>query len=292
VVSVDGTNFAPGKQVRIEATVHVWPGGPTADRLDLYSAANANSPTWAAVATSITPTASQGGIQTFTRTYTLPSGGLQAVRAQFRYQGSASSCTSGAYNDRDDLVFAVGGAPPATTVFEDNFTNSLGWTTNPNGTDTATTGAWQRGDPQPTNSNGVKQLDAFSAVNDLATGLSAGASAGDFDIDGGVTSIQSPAITMPSTGTLTLSFQYYLAHGSNSSSADFFRAFVVVGATPTQVFQSLGAASNRNGVWTAVSNVSLNAYAGQTIRIRFDAADASTASLVEAGVDDVKITQQ
>jgi len=78
--------------------------------------------------------------------------------------------------------------------------------------------------------------------------------------------------------------------GGNSTRE--FRAFVVVGSTPTQVFQSLGAAVNRNGAWTAVSNVSLNAYAGQTIRIRFDAADASTASLVEAGVDDVKITQQ
>jgi leucyl aminopeptidase len=38
----------------------------------------------------------------------LPTGStLQAVRAQFRYQGSASSCTSGSYNDHDDLVFAV-----------------------------------------------------------------------------------------------------------------------------------------------------------------------------------------
>jgi hypothetical protein len=34
----------------------------------------------------------------------------------------------------------------------------------------------------------------------------------------------------------------------------------------------------------------LNAFAGQTVRIVFEAADASTASLVEAGVDDVRIT--
>jgi hypothetical protein len=90
---------------------------------------------------------------------------------------------------------------------------------------------------------------------------------------------------------LTLSFQYYLAHGSNSSSADSFRAFVVSGATATQVFQSAGAASNRNGAWTAAS-ANLGAFAGQTVRIRFEAADASTASLLEAGVDDVRITQQ
>jgi hypothetical protein len=39
------------------------------------------------------------------------------------------------------------------------------------------------------------------------------------------------------------------------------------------------------------SNLNLSAFAGQTIRIRFEAADAATASLVEAGVDDVRITQ-
>jgi carboxypeptidase T len=38
--------------------------------------------------------------------------------------------------------------------------------------------------------------------------------------------------------------------------------------------------------------INLNAFAGQTVRIRFQAADASTASLVEAAVDDVRITQQ
>jgi aminopeptidase S len=90
---------------------------------------------------------------------------------------------------------------------------------------------------------------------------------------------------------LTLSFQYYLAHGSNATSADFFQASVVSGTTVTQVFQSLGAAVNRNGAWTPVS-VSLNGFAGQTVRIRFEAADAATASLIEAGVDDVKVTQQ
>jgi hypothetical protein len=38
--------------------------------------------------------------------------------------------------------------------------------------------------------------------------------------------------------------------------------------------------------------VNLSQFAGQTIRILIEAADASTASLVEAGVDDVRITRQ
>jgi hypothetical protein len=103
VSTTDGGAFAAGKTVRIDATVWVW-STPSADHLDLYYAANANSPSWTFIGT-LTPTAA--GAQTLSATYTLPSGSLQAVRAQFRYQGSASACTSGGYNDRDDLIFSV-----------------------------------------------------------------------------------------------------------------------------------------------------------------------------------------
>jgi subtilisin family serine protease len=185
---------------------------------------------------------------------------------------------------------STGGNPPVT-VFFDDFETSKGWTTNPNGTDTATTGQWERAVPQATNSNGPKQLATTpSGTNDLVTGHLAGAAAGDFDVDGGTTSIQSPPINLPSTGNLTLSFSFYFAHGSNSSSADFFRV-EVVGATTTTVFQVLGSATDVDAAF-AVQSVSLNAFAGQTVRIRISAADASTASLVEAAVDDVKIVQQ
>jgi carboxypeptidase T len=109
-------------------------------------------------------------------------------------------------------------------------------------------------------------------------------------VDGGVTTIQSPAITLPSTGALTLSFSYYLAHGSNASSADFLRVRIV-GATTTTVFEKLGAATNVNGAW-ATASANLGAFAGQTVRIRIEAADASTASLVEAAVDDLRVVQQ
>jgi hypothetical protein len=41
-----------------------------------------------------------------------------------------------------------------------------------------------------------------------------------------------------------------------------------------------------SGTWN------LSAYAGQSIRVLISAADASGASLVEAGIDDVRINQQ
>ncbi len=175
-------------------------------------------------------------------------------------------------------------ATPPVTVYSDNFEAASGWTTNAAGTDTATTGAWQRGDPAATTSSGAKQLGTTtSGTNDLVTGAAAGAAAGDFDIDGGTTTIRSPSITLPANATLT--FSWYLAHGTNSSSADFFRVRV----NNTVVFQRLGAASNRNGAW-ATDSVSLANFTGP-VTIQFEAADASTASLVEAGVDDVRVTR-
>ena len=76
----------------------------TSDKLDLYYAANAASPTWVFIGT-LTPTAS--GVVTLSTSFVLPSGSLQAIRGTFRYAGSAGSCTVGAYDDHDDLIFAV-----------------------------------------------------------------------------------------------------------------------------------------------------------------------------------------
>jgi carboxypeptidase T len=181
------------------------------------------------------------------------------------------------------------GAPPGVTLFTDDFEAARGWTVNPSGTDTATTGAWQRADPAATNSSGAKQLGTTtSGVNDLVTGASAGTAAGDFDLDGGTTSIRSPSIALTGGTNYRLNLNWYLAHGSNSSSADFFRVQV----NGTTVFQQLGAATNRNGAWAAAPPISLNAFAGQTIQITISAADAATASLVEAGVDDVRVTRE
>lgn len=182
-------------------------------------------------------------------------------------------------------------AGSGTTVFTDNFETALGWTTNPNGTDTATTGQWERGDPETTTSGVTLQVGTTpSGTNDLVTARLAGASAGANDVDGGVTSVQSPAITLPASGTLTLSFAWYLAHLNNASSADFFRVSVVSGSTTTAVFTQAGSAVNRAGAF-ATASVNLSSFAGQTIRLRIEAADNATGSLIEAGVDDVRITQ-
>ena len=173
---------------------------------------------------------------------------------------------------------------PSSTIYSDDFEAARGWTASTTG---ATSGRFERGDPAATSSNGAKQLGTtVSGVNDLVTGRLAGTSAGEHDVDGGVTAITSPAIALTGGSTYTLSFSYYLAHGSNSSSADYLR--VRVGGQT--VFQELGAADNDNGAW-ATASVNLSAFAGQTVQIVVEAADLSKASLVEAAVDDVRVTR-
>ena len=183
------------------------------------------------------------------------------------------------------------GGGGGTTVFSDDFETDKGWTANPSATDTATTGQWQRANPDATTSGGTQQVGTTpSGVNDLVTGATAGASVGANDVDGGTTSIRSPAISIPSTGTTTLTFKSYFAHLNNSSTDDFFRV-QVVGTTTVTVLQVLGSAAQVNGAFTTTS-VNISQFAGQSIRILVSAADAAGGSLVEAGVDDVVITNQ
>ncbi len=106
VSTLDSTDLTEGDTVRIDATVWAWTT-PGQDTLDLYYAADANNPSWVFI-TSMNPPAAAA--QTLSVNYTLPTGTLQAIRANFRYQGTASPCSAGNFDDHDDLVFAVASA--------------------------------------------------------------------------------------------------------------------------------------------------------------------------------------
>jgi hypothetical protein len=111
ITSTDAGAFAPGKSIRIEATVWAY---DSSDILDIYYTADAQNANWVWIATF---GIGGSGSQTLATTYTIPVGAaLHAVRANFRYQGSPSSCTNGDYDDHDDLVFAVNNAAPGVTV--------------------------------------------------------------------------------------------------------------------------------------------------------------------------------
>ncbi len=137
VVTLDGSNFAAGKSVRVEATVWAY-SSYADDRLDLYYAADASSPNWTLIQT-LAP--SVGGAQTLSATYSLPPGPLQAVRARFRYLAGPAACGVGSYEDHDDLVFAVSTLPSVTTGSAAAISTSAATLTasvSPNGVQTTT----------------------------------------------------------------------------------------------------------------------------------------------------------
>ena len=182
---------------------------------------------------------------------------------------------------------AIGKAKTHCGAFFDDLEIARGWARDPYGTDSATGGRWERGNPAATRYQLTMTTSGRMA---LVTGAAAGAKPGSNDVDGGVTTIRSARIALPAkVGSLT--FRYYLAHNATSTGKDYFRAFVEdESGTRTLVKQELGAANVDKPAWASVS-VPMAPWAGQTVRIVFRAADRGPASLVEAAVDDVRITR-
>ncbi|MFE9417071.1 alkaline phosphatase family protein [Streptomyces griseofuscus] len=211
--------------------------------------------------------------------------GTSTVKVTVKDATGATASASFAWS-----VTASGGT---STVFSDDFESDKGWRVNAAGTDTATSGVFERGVAQQTtstHSNQVKQLTAASGSYALTTGAAAGAAYADNDLDGGKTTIFSPQITLPASGPLTLHFTYNVANGDNSGTDDYLRIRVLDGTTPTTVFEKTGSASEVAGQWQTAT-ADLSAFAGKTVRVYLEAADAGNASLFEAQLDDLTITQ-
>jgi carboxypeptidase T len=186
---------------------------------------------------------------------------------------------------------AIGKTRTHCGAFFDDFEIPRGWQRDPFGTDTAGDGLWEIGDPAATSSSGPKQLgSATSGSRVMVTGRLAGSSAKANDVDGGVTSMRSVAIRLPDRDGQRLTFRYYLAHGSNSSANDYLRV-TVIGQTKTRVIlEERGAANDDDAAWLSRSAL-LDDFAGQRVRILVEAADTLEGSLVEAAIDDMRVTR-
>ena len=178
-------------------------------------------------------------------------------------------------------------------AFDDDLEVTRGWVVNPDGTDTAPASArWRRGNPEGTGAYGrtIQPTTTPSGRAALVTGLPAGSTAAAYDLDGRTT-VRSAPIRLPAGLGQTLSFRFLWAHAPNGSAADHLRAIVEAeDGTTTPVWERTGKPALLAGAWR-IATVPLDAWAGQTIRIRFEAQDGAGASLVEAGVDDVRVTR-
>jgi carboxypeptidase T len=177
-------------------------------------------------------------------------------------------------------------------AFDDDLEVYRGWGGNPDGTDTAPDNArFVRSDPASTSSLGPKQLGSTPSGNRaFVTGPAAGATPNSNDLDGRTT-LRSPAIVLPATIGQRLTFGYVFAHSAGSTSADSLRAIVErADGSQVEVVRISGTPVDVDGAWHTAS-VSLNAFAGQTVHLRFVATDGGANNLAEVELDDIRVTQ-
>lgn len=177
-------------------------------------------------------------------------------------------------------------------AFDDDLEVARGWVVNPDGTDTAAASArFRRANPAATTSSGPKQLGTTpSGASALVTGAAAGSSANANDLDG-QTSLRSPWVAVPAGNGQRFTFRYVFAHDARSTSADSLRAFVEQqDGTRVQVWSMLGSPVDHDGVWRTAS-ISMNAFAGQSVRLCIEAVDGGANNLVEVELDDIRVTQ-
>ena len=188
---------------------------------------------------------------------------------------------------------AVGKGAAYCGPFFDDLEMARTWVVDPgDGTpDTATVGAWQRGDPTGTSSHGPKQLgSSWSGRAAFVTGLDAGGCATCNDVDGGTTSVRSGPIEVPGGGTPHLRLRYFLGHRPNATTGDGFRIAVIQGGARTVVFRARAVpGADRDAEWRKAV-VDLSPWTGESVRIQLEATDTGADSLIEAGVDEVRVT--
>jgi hypothetical protein len=180
------------------------------------------------------------------------------------------------------------------TILDDDFETDQGWTVGDPG-DGATTGIWERGDPDPTwwGSEPCQPGDDHTAApgtDCYVTALAGGSSQGTNDVDGGRTTLISPTIDLSDRNSAVLTYYRWFSSetGSNPNDDDFVVEI-----------------SNDGGMfWTSLETVSCSArewvgrefyledYVTLTdqIKVRFIADDSGAGgSIVEAAVDDFRI---
>lgn len=177
-------------------------------------------------------------------------------------------------------------ADAITVLFEDDMESDTGWTIGAP-SDTATTGLWSRAEPQATDAQPGSDASPDGTLCWI-TGPQAGSGVGSFDVDGGSTTLTSPRLDATGDQTDLVYSRWYSNDAGASPNTD---------TMPVQI-------SDDDGVtWTSLETVSENANAWverrfrvadfvtptDRVRVRFIARDDAPGSIVEAGVDDLRL---
>ncbi len=183
---------------------------------------------------------------------------------------------------------------PATildrVLFHESFeSGAAGWART--GTNDATTGLWELGDPEPTPFQPGDDYTEAPGVNAWVTGLAAGVNNGDFDVDNGTTTLVSATYDLSAAADPVVRYARWFTNDQ--------------GGAPGEDPFDVQASDNGGSTWTTLEQLSggtplawvvpqipLAGKIGFTsnVRFRFVARDLGTGgSLVEAAIDEFTI---
>jgi len=180
------------------------------------------------------------------------------------------------------------------TVLGDDFESDQGWTVGAPDDD-ATTGIWERGDPDGTywGTHPVQPEDDNTpspGSTCYVTATPGGTSIGTYDVDGGKTTLTSPVVDLSDKDSALLTYYRWYASetGSNPNDDDFLTYVSNDGGATWVHLDSLTYSARE---WTMMEFF-LEDYVALTgqMKVRFVAQDnGAGGSIVEAAVDDVTI---
>lgn len=171
-------------------------------------------------------------------------------------------------------------------AFEDTFVTNLGWTVGAP-TDTATGGIWTRVDPVGTAAQPENDSDDTGAFCFVTGQGAVGGAVGAADVDGGTTTLTSPALAVPSPNANIVYRRWYSNNTGSSPNADSMPISISANGGP---FVQLELVSENANAWVEKSFRLGDVASGATsVRLRFEARDLGAGSVVEAGVDQVRV---
>ncbi len=156
--------------------------------------------------------------------------------------------------------------------------------------DTATLGGWTRGDPVGTTAQSEDDHSASPGVMCAFTGQGVvGGTAGASDLDGGISTLQSPILAPMSAG---LQLNYWFWYTNNLGSSPNLDEFVVKVSGDGVAWVTATTVQASATQWREAT-ISLDGLVavGSEVRVRFIAQDLGPGSIVEAAIDDLQLIE-
>ncbi|MCC6678720.1 MAG: hypothetical protein IT436_16430 [Phycisphaerales bacterium] len=195
-------------------------------------------------------------------------------------------------SDAPTAIFEVR-AYESQAVFADDFELAGGWQVG-SPSDTATRGIWERADPQATAAQPGDDHTPAPGIRCYITDSRAGSAVGDYDVDGGSTTLTSPAFSaLPASGTAAdVIISYWRWYSNNQGSAPGQDSMPIqISADNGLTWTTLETVSENAGAWVhksfSLADVPITPTA--QMKFRFIARDEGSGSIIEAGIDDVQV---